>query len=229
MRLHCSGLNFEYGSSGTRVIDNLSFSLEGPGFHAIFGPSGAGKTSLARLLAARDTASGSLTFQNIHRILYAYNLERFPGWVAAGSHLDRVCPTGRDRLKSDLIQIFDLEPVLGSRFARLSMGQQNRMNLLRYLLQDFDLLILDECLANVDEKMRQTILPAIKSLFPDKIFLYISHNLMEVARFCRDILVLCRPGGSGESRVIRGLDEMSGNTPERSALDRVMLEIMNAF
>ncbi|WP_413836165.1 ATP-binding cassette domain-containing protein, partial [Desulfobacula sp.] len=93
------------------------------------------------------------------------------------------------RFQHPLIEIFELNDVLGSRFSKLSMGQQNRMNLIRYLMQDFDLLIMDESLANVDEKLRETIILAIKELFSDKMFLYISHNLMEVSKFCSQILV----------------------------------------
>ena len=49
-----------------------------------------------------------------------------------------------------------------SRFAQLSLGQQNRTNLTRYLLQDFDLLIMDESLANVDELTKEKIILKIK-------------------------------------------------------------------
>ena len=54
----------------------------------------------------------------------------------------------------------------------------------RYLLQDFDVLIMDESLANVDELTREKIILKIKALFPERCFLYISHNVAEVARFC---------------------------------------------
>ena len=53
-----------------------------------------------------------------------------------------------------------------SRFAQLSLGQQNRTNLTRYLLQDFDLLIMDESLANVDELTKEKIIQKIKEMFP---------------------------------------------------------------
>jgi len=90
-------------------------------------------------------------------------------------------------------------------------------------------MILDESLANVDEKLRRAILPVIKERFPDKMFLYISHNLMEVARFCKEILVLAEPSRNMPSRLIKGLDDTSGDPVDKSALDRVMLEVMNAF
>ena len=51
MRLECNSLNFTYPGSRIAVINNLSFSIQNPGFKALFGPSGVGKTSLAKLIA----------------------------------------------------------------------------------------------------------------------------------------------------------------------------------
>jgi ABC-type nitrate/sulfonate/bicarbonate transport system ATPase subunit len=229
MRLECNGLNFSYPGSETRVIEDLRFSMTGPGFHAVFGPSGVGKTSFARLLAQhRDHPDLPLQTPGIDTILYSYNLERLPGWSATGRHLDRICPPDRKALKKELIDIFRLGPLLDARFSQLSMGQQNRMNLIRYLLQDFDMIILDESLANVDEKLRQAILVSVKTLFSHKMFLYISHNLLEVARFCKSILVMTQPSRQMPGRVISGLNDTTREDPEKTALDRVMLEIMNA-
>ena len=109
------------------------------------------------------------------------------------------------------------------------MGQQNRINLIRYLLQDFDLLILDESLANVDEKLRETIILAIKKLFADKMFLYISHNLMEVSKFCRQILVFGKLSENKPCSMIMGQDYQKGYSLNKQGLDVTMLEIMNAF
>lgn len=236
MRFGCRNLTFTYPGATTPVLDRLSFSMTAPGFNAVFGPSGVGKTSFARLVAAGRQANGSaeaLEFEGITTILYSYNQERLPGWASTGSHLDKVCPGQNQDLKAELIKIFQVAPVLGSRFSQLSMGQQNRMNLIRYLIQDFDLLIMDESLANVDEALREEIILAVKERFPGKLFLYISHNLSEVARFCRDILILGRSAACRGGKVVRGLDYTltadGGNAaPDRTALDRAMLEIMNA-
>jgi multiple sugar transport system ATP-binding protein len=228
MRLECHNLNYTYPGSDVPVLENLSFSMVHPGFKALFGPSGVGKTSLAKLIAGSPgPVDGKIVKDGLHRILYAYNLERLPGWSSTGKHLNKVTPLGKEALRQELVRIFELQDVLSARFSQLSMGQQNRINLIRYLLQEFDLLILDESLANVDEKLRETILLAIKELFSDKMFLYISHNLMEVSKFCSQILVFGK--SSRGYSMIQGQDYQTGYQTDKSKLDRTMLEIMNAF
>ncbi len=230
MRLECHNLNFIYPDSDVPVIRDLSFSMETPGFNAVFGPSGVGKTSLAKLISGMQSDfKGNIVTDGIDTILYSYNLERLPGWSGTGNHINRVTPDGKQSLKDRLIRIFELNDILPSRFSKLSMGQQNRINLVRYLLQDFDLLIMDESLANVDEKLRESIILSIKDLFPDKMFLYISHNLMEVSGFCRDILVFEKPSGHKGCSIIQGRDYKKEYQPDKESLDRTMLEIMNAI
>lgn len=230
MKLTCVGLDFTYPNSETSVIENLSFSMANPGFNAVFGPSGSGKTTFAKILSnSHDRIGREILLENIEKILYSYNLERLPGWSNIGKHLDKVTVPGKRKLKERLTEIFGLNDLLGSRFSQLSMGQQNRINLVRYLLQDFDLLILDESLANVDEKLRENIILGIKELFPDRMFLYISHHLMEVSKFCRKVLVFSKPSTRKGYSTINGRDYKMNYLLDKKKLDETMLEIMNAF
>ena len=115
-----------------------------------------------------------------------------------------------------------------ARFSRLSLGQQNRVNLLRYLLQDFQMLIMDESLANVDELTREQIILKIKALYPEAYFLYISHNVVEVSKFCKDIVVFRNPLKSPQTVIVRGLDFQTGDRLDHGRHEQSMLEIMNA-
>ncbi|MFZ7128693.1 MAG: ATP-binding cassette domain-containing protein [Desulfobacterales bacterium] len=229
MRLECRNLHYRYPAAETPLFSNCGFSIEGPGFHALFGPSGVGKTTLARLLVSRpENCSGTVSMPGISQVLYAYNTERLPDWAGIGIHLKRVVPPEMADQREALVERFGMADLMESRFSQLSLGQKNRINLIRYLLQDFDLLIMDESLANVDEKTRERILMEIKERFPDKLFLYISHNIVEVARFCRKILVLRGSDKTPQAVVVDGLDLTKGAPVERRALDQTLLEIMNA-
>lgn len=231
MHFRCHNLIFVYPGSEIRILDSINCAFTRPGFHSVFGPSGVGKSTFAKLIADQEqyTFDGSLEMAGVDTILYSYNLERLPGWSSTGSHLDKVVAPEKEDLKQELIEIFELKPLLNQRFHELSMGQQNRINLIRYLLQDFDLLILDESLANVDEKLRQSIIVAIKRIFPTKMFLYISHHLMEVSTFCDEVMVFGASAQAKNYSTINGQNFSDAEGIDKKKRDKTMLEIMNAF
>ena len=60
-------------------------------------------------------------------------------------------------------------------------------------------------------------------------FLYISHNLMEVSKFCNQILVFGKPSENKGCFMISGQDYKNNYHLDKKKLDLTMLEIMNAF
>ena len=229
MIFECRNITYQYPHSQSPVFNKLSFKLQAPGFSALFGPSGVGKTSLARIISGDITEfSGSIRHNGVQNVLYSYNLERLPGWSSVGSHIDKIVLPSRKPRCDELIETFGLEDHMHARFSRLSLGQQNRINLLRYLLQDFQMLIMDESLANVDEMTREKIILKIKDLYPNVYFLYISHNVIEVSKYCKDIVVFRSSSKSPQTVVVEGLDHRTGRQIDRERLELTMLEIMNA-
>lgn len=229
MGFECNNIAFKYPGAVNYVFQNLSFKLAEPGFNALFGPSGIGKTSLAKIIIGElREFSGTVQTKGMGSLLYTYNLERLPGWSAIGKHLDKVTPPGREDLKNELVESFGVKACLGSRFTRLSLGQQNRVNLIRYLVQDFSLLIMDESLANVDEKTRETIILKIKDTFSASYFLYISHNVVEVSKFCKEIIVFRNPTKKPQTVIVKGQDLQKRQQVQKKRLEPTMLEIMNA-
>jgi ABC-type nitrate/sulfonate/bicarbonate transport system ATPase subunit len=229
MGFTCDKITFRYPGSAGDVFQNLSFHVANPGFNALFGPSGIGKTSLAKIIIGElDGFAGRVDTDGMSHVLYTYNLERLPGWSTVGKHLDRITPPDRLALKDELVGSFRVQDCLGSRFTQLSLGQQNRINLIRYLVQDFNLLIMDESLANVDERTRETIILKMKDLFSSAYFFYISHNVVEVSKFCREIVVFRNAFKRPQTVTVKGQDLFSGQELQQNLLEQTMLEIMNA-
>ena len=112
--------------------------------------------------------------------------------------------------------------------AKIDELQKNRVNLIRYLLQDFNVLIMDESLANVDERTREKIIVKVKRTYPEAIFIYISHNVVEVSKFCRQIFVLRNAHKQPQAVAGEGCNLTSEGMPHKTALEQTMLEVMNA-
>jgi ABC-type multidrug transport system ATPase subunit len=229
MQIECQDISYQYPRTDTRVFDHLNCRVTGPGFHALFGQSGLGKTTLARMIAGELTGYfGRIQSGGNTEVLYTHNMERFPGWAGIGDLMASTTPvSGRDRLHA-LVAAFGIDSVMNSRFSQLSLGQKNRANLIRYLLQEFDLLIMDESLANVDETTRGRIIITLKTLFPEKSFLYISHNMMEIAKFCNQIIVLRSTEKHPQTKVISGQNLMRESGFAMKDLEQTMLEIVHA-
>jgi ABC-type multidrug transport system ATPase subunit len=229
MPLICKDIVFSYPGTERPIFSGISFQLTSPGFHSFFGPSGIGKTTLAKIITGDFLGfSGEFSTNGLETLLYSYNLERLPGWSSVGRHLERVTSPSMRSQKDELVDVFGLSDCVNSRFGNLSMGQQNRVNLIRYLLQDCDLLIMDESLANVDEITREKVILTIKKMFPHQFFIYISHNILEVAKFCDDILVFGAHHKTANVRMIKGRNLKMGSFLTGKELDATLLEIMNA-
>jgi ABC-type multidrug transport system ATPase subunit len=230
MLLDCKDISFKYPGSNTEVFKDMSYRISGPGFHALFGPSGVGKTTLAKMMTGDiKNFSGEISKSNIQRVLYTYNLERIPGWSTVREHLETTTPVSNKAKLEDLVTTFGMETYITSRFSQLSLGQQNRTNLIRYLLQEFDLLVMDESLANVDEVTKESIILKMKTTFADRCFLYISHNVAEVAKFCKQILVLRGRHKSPQTVSILGQDHSDDKDLDKKYLEQTMLEIVHAL
>jgi ABC-type nitrate/sulfonate/bicarbonate transport system ATPase subunit len=229
MRLELKDLKYTYPGSVSDVFRHLSCQVTEPGFHALFGPSGVGKTTLAKMITGEIRGfAGEIASHRLDQVLYTFNLERLPGWYNIQAHLEEITPAANKARIEEMVESFGLQSCLHSRFAQLSLGQQNRTNLTRYLLQDFDLLIMDESLANVDETTKETIILKIKALFPERCFLYISHNVVEVSKFCKQILVLRSHHKNPQAISLQGQDFRDGQALKKKDLEQSMLEIVNA-
>lgn len=229
MPIEYKNINYKYPGAQYPVFSNLSCRVGEPGFHALFGHSGVGKSTFARMIAGQlNGFAGEIEGNGLKKVYYSYNLERLPGWSGVGEHIDKVTPEANKSRINEIVESFGLSACMDSGFSRLSLGQQNRVNLARYLLQDFDLLIMDESLANVDEATREQIIFKIKDMYPEKSFLYISHSVAEVSRFCRNILVLRSFLKTPQALTINGQDDVRGKQVVRKNLEETMLEIVNA-
>lgn len=185
------------------------------GVTGIFGPSGAGKTSAAHLIAGLakphtgqiaadgtafvDTETGTFLPPEKRRIGYVFQDARLFPHMSVARNLrygEKLAPPEAQGVGFDeVIELLGLEALLERGPASLSGGERQRVAIGRALLMRPKLLIMDEPLANLDTARRGEILPFLEAVktgigLP---IIYITHNLGELVRLS-DHCVLMQEG-----------------------------------
>jgi osmoprotectant transport system ATP-binding protein len=203
-----------------RVLDDLSLTIPPGRTTVLLGPSGCGKSTLLRLLLGLLTPDeGTVQFdggpiERTTRHRFGYVVQEgglFPHLTATGnaSLLARHLGWSRDRWEQRVRELADLArlPIDGlSRYpSELSGGQRQRVGLMRALMLDPKVLLLDEPLGALDPITRAELQRDLKEIFTrlSKTVVLVTHDLAEAAYFADDVVLLndgriAQRGGLGD-------------------------------
>ncbi len=198
---------------GELALD-VDLALPPRGSTALFGPSGAGKTSCLRAMAGLErAAAGRVSFgdtvwqDDSHRVFVPAHRRRL-GYVfqeaslfshrSVAGNLDygfRRAGRPAHLRRDELIDQFGVRPLLQRRVGGLSGGERQRVAMVRALLADPQLLLFDEPLSALDALARSELLGCLERLHATLAvpMVYVSHSIDEVARLA-DHLVLMDAG-----------------------------------
>lgn len=203
--------SFSYPKEETVALENIQFSLQEGETLGIVGKTGAGKTTILKLLMREyDQYQGTISFGK-HNIKN-YTLDALMGamgYVPQDHFLFSM--TVRDNIrfaKPDLeqaaveqaaalafinqeIKAFPegYDTMVGERGVSLSGGQKQRISIARALIVEPELLILDDALSAVDVKTEEAILSNLKETRQEKTTIITAHRLSSVMH-AKEILVL---------------------------------------
>jgi molybdate transport system ATP-binding protein len=200
----------------------------GRGLTALFGRSGAGKTSVVNAIAGLvrpekgrivvdgsvliDTERGIRVPAHRRRVGYVFQESRlFPHLTVRQNLLfGRWFVRGSRRAASldDVVDLLGIGALLDRRPGRLSGGEKQRVAIGRALLAGPRLLLMDEPLASLDARRKDEILPYIERLRDQAgvPIVYVSHAVAEVARLASTIVLI----SDGRVRAVGPLQEVMG-------------------
>jgi len=186
----------------------IDLQIPAKGITAIFGVSGAGKTSLINAISGltqpqrgRIQLNDRLLFdaeQKItlppekRRIGYVFQDARlFPHYRVRGNLQYGMAPSMKAQFDS-LVSLLGLEALLPRFPLSLSGGEKQRVAIGRALLTAPDMLLLDEPLASLDLPRKRELMPYLQKLAKqvDIPMLYVSHSLDEILHLADNVLVL---------------------------------------
>lgn len=195
--------NYSLNYGDSKILDNISFSLDRVKILGIVGPSGVGKTSLIRgIVGIYKGTSGSLIFDgedvydnpevkrkiafvpDEHSSFYLITLKEILNYYKSiYSNFDE------DKFYK-INKIFKIP--LNKRFLQLSKGMKMRVNLMIAFSLNCDLLVLDEPTSGLDPILKEKVLKIIMNevYSKEKSVIISSHNLGELERICDEILIL---------------------------------------
>ncbi|MDP6022794.1 MAG: molybdenum ABC transporter ATP-binding protein [Alphaproteobacteria bacterium] len=182
------------------------------GITALFGPSGAGKTSLVNMLAGLQRPSRGRIVVREHvlfdsgegidlppeqrRLGYVFQESRLFPHLSVADNLSygyALVPKGVALVDYDaVVDLLALQSLLTRRPGTLSGGERQRVAIGRAILAAPRLLLMDEPLANLDAPRRAEILPFIENLRRefDISIVYVSHNMDEIVRLADQLIVM---------------------------------------
>lgn len=196
---------------GAFALD-VSFSIPEHGITALFGRSGAGKTSVIGAMAGLlcpdegfirvsgrtlfDSRSGEDVPVHRRRIGYVFQEGRLFPHLSVRDNLlygFRRAPADRRRIVlEDLVPLLGIAALLERRPRDLSGGEKQRVAIGRALLAQPEVLLMDEPLASLDAPRKREILPYLERL-RDELrvpIVYVSHSIEEVVRLANQVVVL---------------------------------------
>jgi ATP-binding cassette subfamily C protein CydCD len=205
------GVTFTYPGVRGAALAQLSFSVAAGERVGVVGASGAGKSTISRLLlrfadptAGRVTLGGhdlrDLPLRDLRRLIAVVSQDTylFHGTVEENLRMGRpgasqaeLETAARNANMHDAIMALPQGylTVVGERGVRLSGGQRQRIAIARALLRDAPLLILDEALSSVDAESEAAIQDALDRLMRGRTTLIFAHRLSSIIGADR-ILVL---------------------------------------
>ncbi|MDJ0621843.1 MAG: ABC transporter ATP-binding protein [Desulfocapsaceae bacterium] len=207
--------------SGNPLFDNLNLTIAAGKTTCILGPSGCGKSTLLKLIASNPDIeySGTITFSPPDQeVSWMGQNDLLLPWmtlhdnVMLGARLRGEVSRSTEEKASVLLRSAGLAKYELALPAQLSGGMRQRGALLRTLMEERSLLLMDEPFSALDALTRLKLQDLTVSMTRDKTVLLVTHDPLEALRMGNEIIIF-----SGTPADVEIISDLPGKVPRHAA------------
>jgi ATP-binding cassette subfamily B protein len=198
-------------NDGTNVLNNFNLKIQGGEKIALVGPSGAGKTTVTKLLlrlydvnegeikidgediakVTQDTLREAIGFVPQEPILFHRTLMENIRYGRRGATDEEVIEAAKKAHCHEFISKLPEQygTYVGERGVKLSGGERQRVAIARAILKDAPILVLDEATSSLDSQSEALIQDAFETLMQGKTVVVIAHRLSTIMKMDRIVVV----------------------------------------
>lgn len=230
LEFHQVSYSYQLPDCEIKVLDQLSFQVKEGEFIAIVGPSGCGKTTLLHLISGllspdqgRILLFGKPPSHSSHTTGYMLQSDQLLEWrtiyqnVLLGPEIQGTLSASYKERALAFLELYGLKSFITNYPSSLSGGMRQRVALIRTLLTNPDLLLLDEPFSALDYQTRLIVSNDICNLIKqeEKTAILVTHDLAEAICFADRILILNKRPTNLKKELSLSFPDMTNNHIDR--------------
>ena len=199
--------NLSKNFSSFEAVKEISFSINESEILGLLGPNGCGKTTtIGMMLGLLKPTSGEVIINGLNVEKNRINLLKKMNFISPYIELPKKLTVKENLMVyGKLYSVHDINnridyltetlrlgEFINKKTGELSSGQKNRVSLAKAVVNDPDILLLDEPTASLDPETGDFVRTFIEKISSEKkmSILLASHNMNEVKRLCKNILMM---------------------------------------
>lgn len=207
--------NVSFGyEKNIKILDNISFKVYNGQTLAIIGPTGAGKTTIAKLLMRfYDIESGAIELYgknikdiNRNEVREHISMVLQDIWLFNDTVKENIQYGNEDASYEDIVHASKIaciddfivklkekyNSIISQRAKNFSLGQKQLISIARAIVADREIMILDEATSSVDTKTEKKLYSALNNVIKNKTSIVIAHRLSTIKK--ADIILVINNG-----------------------------------
>ena len=186
--------NLSKSFNGNRIFSGIEFNVEKSRILGVVGNNGSGKTTLLKIVAGIiNSDTGSVNFKENIKLDFLGHENMLYQNFSISENIDFFSEISGFKISSELQDEIEkalgLQNILEKKISDLSYGQRKKASMLRSLISDPELLILDEPFSNLDSDSTDSFISILKTLKESGKSIIISSNRKDIVGSVSDNLL----------------------------------------